>query len=26
VAARVAYNSFTFTGVDGTVRELGIPH
>lgn len=23
---RVAYNSFTFTGVDGTKRELGIPH
>ncbi len=23
---RVAYNSFTFTGIDGTTRELGIPH
>jgi len=23
---KVAYNSFTFTGTDGTVRELGAPH
>jgi hypothetical protein len=22
---KVAYNSFTFTGTDGTVRELGAP-
>ena len=23
---KVAYNSFTFTGLDGSGRELGIPH
>jgi hypothetical protein len=22
----VAYNSFSFTGLDGQVKELGIPH